>query len=73
MSREEEILVKHIKEIEAKQELELEFEIWADDMGYEYSPEEQSNKWMKLADRKYDLMIVLAEIRGCDVLDLVLE
>lgn len=73
MSREEQILVKHIKEIEAKQELELEFEIWADDMGYEYSQEEQSNKWMKLADRKYDLMVVLAEIRGCDVLDLVLE
>lgn len=73
MSKAEEILVKHIKEIEAKQQLELEFEIWADDAGYEYDPEAQADKWMRLADRKYDLMVVLAEIRGCDVLDLVLE
>lgn len=73
MSRAEEIIVKHIKELESRRDKELEFQAWAEDNDYEYDEKESDDRWREYTDRKFELLTVLAEIRDCDIIDLVLE
>lgn len=73
MSRAEEIIVKHIKELECRCNKELEFQIWAEDNDFEYDQEASDKRWAELTDRRFELLTVLAEIRGCSLDDLVLE
>lgn len=73
MSRAEEIIVKHIKELERRRDGELEFQVWAEDNDYEYDEKESDDRWREYKDRRFELLTVLAEIRDCDIVDLVLE
>lgn len=73
MSRAEEIIVKHIQNLERRRDLELEFQVWAEDNDYEYDEKESDDKWREYTNRKFELLTVLAEIRDCDIDDLVLE
>lgn len=73
MSRAEEIIVKHIRELEARRDKELEFQVWAEDNDYEYDHERSNQTWTELTDRRFELLTVLAEIRDCAIEDLVLE
>lgn len=61
MSRAEEIIVKHIKVLECQRDKELEFQKESDD------------RWKEYTDRRFELLTVLAEIRDCDIVELVLE
>lgn len=73
MSKAEEIIVKHIHELEHRRDKELEFQIWAEDNEYEYDQERSNQTWTELTDRRFELLTVLAEIRDCTLEDLVLE
>jgi hypothetical protein len=73
MSRAEEIIVKHIKELESRRDAELEFQVWAEDNDYVYDQKESDDRWREYTDRRFELLTVLAEIRDCDLDDLVLE
>lgn len=73
MSRAEEIIVNHIKELERRRDGELEFQVWAEDNDYVYDQKESDDRWREYTDRRFELLTVLAEIRDCDLDDLVLE
>lgn len=73
MSKAEGIIVKHIKELERRRDRELEFQVWAEDNDYVYDEKESDDRWREYTDRRFALLTVLAEIRDCDILDLVLE
>ena len=73
MSKAEEIIVRHIKELEYQCDKELEFQIWAEDNDFEYDHEASDKRWTELTDRRFELLTVLADIRECSIEDLVLE
>lgn len=73
MSKAEEIIVRHIKELERRRDGELEFQVWAEDNDYVYDEKESDDKWREYTDRRFELLTVLAEIRDCAIEDLVLE
>lgn len=73
MSKAEEIIVKHIKELERRRDGELEFQVLAEDNDYVYDEKESDDRWREYTDRRFELLTVLAEIRDCDINDLVLE
>lgn len=73
MSKAEEIIVKHIKELERRRDGELEFQVWAEDNDYVYDEKESDDRWREYTDRRFELLTVLAEIRDCGIDDLVLE
>ena len=73
MSKAEEIIVKHIKELERRRDDELEFQVWAEDNEYVYDEKESDDRWKEYTDRRFELLTVLAEIRDCGIDDLVLE
>lgn len=73
MSKAEQVITKHIHELESRRDKELEFQIWAEENDFEYDHEASDKRWTELTDRRLELLTVLAEIRGCDLEDLVLE
>lgn len=73
MSRAEEIIVKHIHELERRCDKELEFQVWAEENDYVYNEMESDDRWREYTNRKIELLTMLAEIRDCDIYDLVLE
>lgn len=70
MSKAEQIIRKHINELDAQMESVTSYEFDMEEMGMPLSQAELENndrKWMQLATRKHELQEILAEILNVDV------
>ena len=70
MSKAEQIIRKHIEELDAQMESVVSYEFEIEEMGMPLSQTELVNndhKWMQLAIRKHELQEILAEIINVDV------
>lgn len=70
MSKAEQIIRKHIEELDAQMESVMSYEFEMKEMGMPLSQAELENndrKWMQLAIRKHELQEILAEIINVDV------
>lgn len=70
MSKAEQIIKKHIEELDAQMESVMSYEFEMEEMGMPLSQSELENndrKWMQLAIRKHELQEILAEIINVDV------
>ena len=70
MSKAEQIIRKHIEELDAQMESVMSYEFEMEEMGMPLSKaelEHNDRKWMQLAIRKHELQEILAEIINVDV------